>query len=91
MISVTLLQYALSNRLPYTLFMIITFGVAGLLTSVFQNSAQLQGQLLEEILTKVLPSLPMGKRCHRAYVVGDSSSAAIQVITAMLIQMIQVR
>ena len=73
------------------LFTVSTSDFAGLLTSVFQNSAQLQGQLLEEILTKVLPSLPMGKRCRRAYVVGDSSSAAIQVITAMLIQMTQVR
>lgn len=63
---------------------------AGLLVSVFQNSPQLQSQLLEEIVSRVLPSLPGGKRWHKAYVVGSSRSASVQVITAMLIQMIQV-
>ena len=62
---------------------------AGLLVSAFQHSSQLQSQLLEEIVSRVLPTLPGGKRWHRAYVVGSSRSASVQVITAMLVQMIQ--
>lgn len=65
-------------------------GPAGLLVSMFQYSSQLQSHLLEEVVSKVLPSLPSAKRCHKAWVVGDSKSAVIQVITATLIQMVQV-
>ena len=45
---------------------------------------------MEEVLTCVLPCLPVGKRCPRAYSVGDDKSSSIQVIVAMLVQMIQV-
>jgi len=51
----------------------------------------LQNTLIEDILTQVLPCVPVGKRCPRAYLVGDEKSASIQVIVAMLVQMIQVR
>ena len=75
------------------LLLLCVTGVAlstGLLVSVFQNSPQLQSQLLDEVVSKILPSLPSGKRWHKAYVVGSSRSASIHVITAMLVQMVQV-
>ncbi|KAA6428703.1 MAG: nipped-B -like [Trebouxia sp. A1-2] len=44
---------------------------------------------MEDVLTQVLPRVPVGKRCPRAYLVGDEKSASIQVIVAMLVQMVQ--
>ena len=45
---------------------------------------------MDEVLSQVLPCLPVGRRCPRAYLVGDDKSASIQVTVAMLVQMIQV-
>ena len=63
---------------------------AGLLVSIFQHCPQLQGTVMDEVLSQVLPCLPVGRRCPRAYLVGDDKSASIQVTVAMLVQMIQV-
>ena len=63
---------------------------AGLMVAIFQHCPQLQSTLMEEVLTQVLPCLPMGRRCPRTYMVGDDKSASVQVIVAMLVQMIQV-
>ena len=63
---------------------------AGLLVAIFQHCPPLQNSLMEEVLTQVLPCVPVGKRCPRAYLVGDEKSASIQVVVAMLVQMIQV-
>ena len=57
---------------------------------MFQHSPQLQGAVMAEVLSQVLPCLPVGRRCPRAYLVGDDKSASIQVAVAMLVQMIQV-
>ena len=46
--------------------------------------------MMDEVLSQVLPCLPVGRRCPRAYLVGDDKSASIQVTVAMLVQMIQV-
>ncbi|DBB01136.1 TPA: hypothetical protein ACH3X1_001027 [Trebouxia sp. C0004] len=62
---------------------------AGLLVAIFQHCPPLQNTLMEDVLTQVLPCVPVGKRCPRAYLVGDEKSASIQVIVAMLVQMIQ--
>ena len=64
---------------------------AGLLIAIFQHCPALQNTLMEDVLTQVLPCVPVGKRCPRAYLVGDEKSASIQVVVAMLVQMIQVR
>lgn len=64
--------------------------LAGLLVSIFQHCPQLQGTVMDEVLSQVLPCLPVGRRCPRAYLVGDDKSASIQVTVAMLVQMIQV-
>ena len=58
--------------------------------SIFQHSPQLQGTVMDEVLSQVLPCLPVGRRCSRAYLVGDDKSASIQVTVAMLVQMVQV-
>ena len=58
---------------------------------MFQHSPQLQGAVMEEVLSQVLPCLPVGRRCPRAYLVGDNKSASIQVAVAMLVQMVQVK
>ena len=63
----------------------------GLLIAIFQHCPPLQSTLMEDVLTQVLPCVPVGKRCPRAYLVGDEKSASIQVVVAMLVQMIQVR
>lgn len=63
---------------------------AGVLVAVFQHCPQLQSTLMEDVLAQVIPCLPVGKRCPRAYLVGDENSASIQVTVAMLVQMIQV-
>lgn len=63
----------------------------GLLIAIFQHCPPLQNTLMEDVLTQVLPRVPVGKRCPRAYLVGDEKSASIQVIVAMLVQMVQVR
>ena len=63
---------------------------AGLLVSIFQHCPQLQGTVMDEVLSQVLPCLPVGRRCPRAYLVGHDKSASIQVTVAMLVQMIQV-
>ncbi len=62
----------------------------GLLIAIFQHCPPLQNTLMEDVLTQVLPCVPVGKRCPRAYLVGDEKSASIQVMVAMLVQMIQV-
>ncbi|KAL0029310.1 hypothetical protein WJX79_009424 [Trebouxia sp. C0005] len=62
---------------------------AGLLIAIFQHCPPLQNTLMEDVLTQVLPRVPVGKRCPRAYLVGDEKSASIQVIVAMLVQMVQ--
>ncbi len=64
---------------------------AGLLIAIFQHCPSLQSTLMEDVLTQVLPCVPVSKRCPRAYLVGDEKSASIQVVVAMLVQMIQVR
>ena len=63
---------------------------AGVVIVMFQQCPPLQSTLLEEVLTQVLPCLPVGKRCRRNYVIGDTKSASIQTVVAMLVQMIQV-
>ncbi|DBA96220.1 TPA: hypothetical protein ACH3X3_002417 [Trebouxia sp. C0006] len=62
---------------------------AGLLIAIFQHCPSLQSTLMEDVLTQVLPCVPVSKRCPRAYLVGDEKSASIQVVVAMLVQMIQ--
>ena len=64
---------------------------AGVLVAIFQHCPQLQSTLMEDMLAQVVPCLPVGKRCPRAYLVGDEHSASIQVTVGMLVQMIQVR
>ena len=63
----------------------------GLLIAIFQHCPPLQSTLMDDVLTQVLPCVPVGKRCPGAYLVGDEKSASIQVLVAMLVQMIQVR
>ena len=62
----------------------------GLLIAIFQHCPPLQSTLMDDVLTQVLPCVPVGKRCPGGYLVGDEKSASIQVLVAMLVQMIQV-
>lgn len=66
--------------------------LAGLLAAAFQHQPGHRGAQMEELLSAVLPLLPGGgRRVTRAFVVAADSAVAIQMVSALLLQMLQAR
>ena len=63
---------------------------AGLLVAGFRRLPGQRGVLMEEVLSSVLPNLPISKsRIPRAFVVGDSAATCIQMASALVLQLLQ--
>ncbi|KAK9817398.1 hypothetical protein WJX74_010694 [Apatococcus lobatus] len=61
-----------------------------LYVTAFQLNPSLQQALMDNVISSLLPNLLMsGRRLQRSYTVGPAGSASIQVLSAMLVQMLQ--
>lgn len=65
--------------------------MSGLLVSGFKLLKGQRAALLDELMAAVLPNLATAKRTTRSFVIGDGSTSNIQMISALLLQFIQVR
>lgn len=64
---------------------------AELYVTAFQLNPSLQHALVDNIVASLLPNLlTSGRRLHRSYTVGPTGSTSIQVVSALLVQMLQV-
>jgi len=77
-----------TKRLPFS-GLVWVYG-AGLLVAGFKAFKGQRGALLDELMTAVLPNLPGGKKTRRAFVIGEDRDTAIQMISALLLQLVQV-
>jgi hypothetical protein len=67
------------------------FEIAGLLVAGFKQIKGQRAALLDELMTTVVPNLPTAKRTLRSFIIGDASMSNIQMISALLLQLLQVR
>ena len=64
---------------------------AELYVTAFQQTASLRHALMDHVLAGLLPnSLTTGRKLQRSYAVGPGGSSNIQIVSALLVQMLQV-
>ncbi|KAK9829724.1 hypothetical protein WJX72_007528 [[Myrmecia] bisecta] len=62
----------------------------GLLVSGFRHFGPQRQAVMDDILGSLLPNLPTGRRTPRSFVVGEDAGTCIQMVSALIIQMLQV-
>lgn len=63
---------------------------AELLVEGFRRYPAQRSALLDDIMGSVVPNLPMGKRTQREFLIGDTSQLRIQMVSALMLQLVQV-
>ena len=63
---------------------------AEVITEGFRHNALQRSAILDDIMGSVLPNLPMGKRTQRDFLCGDASQLRIQMLSALMLQLVQV-
>ena len=63
---------------------------AEVITEGFQHYPNQRSAILDDIMGLVLPNLPMGKRTQREFLCGDASQLRIQMLSALMLQLVQV-
>ena len=56
----------------------------------FRQYPAQRNAILDVIMGAVMPNLPMGKRTQREFLTGDASQLRIQMISALMLQLVQV-
>ena len=56
----------------------------------FRHYPLQRSAVLDDILGLVLPNLPMGKRTQREFLCGDANQLRIQMLSALMLQLVQV-
>ena len=56
----------------------------------FRHYPAQRSAVLDDIMGSVLPNLPMGKRTQREFLCGDASQLRIQMLSALMLQLVQV-
>ena len=56
----------------------------------FRQYPAQRNAILDVIMGAVLPNLPMGKRTQREFLTGDASQLRIQMMSALMLQLVQV-
>jgi len=63
---------------------------AEVLVEGFRHYPAQRNAILDFIMGAVLPNLPMGKRTQREFLTGDASQLRIQMMSALMLQLVQV-
>ena len=63
---------------------------AEVITEGFRHYPNQRSAILDDIMGLVLPNLPMGKRTQRDFLGGDASQLRIQMLSALMLQLVQV-